>query len=78
MVTAVGNNIEFGQIAKELSSIEKDTTPLQEKLDRLGKVITVLGATAAFIVFAIQIIGFAMSHTMNWETVSDAFTPVLS
>ena len=73
MVTAVGNNTEFGQIAKELSSIEKDTTPLQEKLDRLGKVITVLGATAAFIVFAIQIIGFAMSHTMNWETVSDAF-----
>ncbi|MFR2254955.1 MAG: calcium-translocating P-type ATPase, PMCA-type, partial [Clostridium sp.] len=72
-VTAVGNNTEFGQIAKELSSIEKDTTPLQEKLDRLGKVITVLGATAAFIVFAIQIIGFAMSHTMNWETVSDAF-----
>ena len=66
-------NTEFGQIAKELSSIEKDTTPLQEKLDRLGKVITVLGATAAFIVFAIQIIGFAMSHTMNWETVSDAF-----
>lgn len=73
VVTAVGNNTEFGQIAKELSSIEKDTTPLQEKLDRLGKVITVLGATAAFIVFAIQIIGFAMSHTMNWETVSDAF-----
>ena len=37
------------------------------------KVITVLGAAAAFVVFAIQIIGFAMSHTMNWETVSDAF-----
>ena len=73
MVTAVGNNTEFGQIAKELSSIEKDTTPLQEKLDRLGKVITVLGAAAAFVVFAIQIVGFAMSHTMNWETVSDAF-----
>lgn len=73
VVTAVGNNTEFGQIAKELSSIENDTTPLQEKLDRLGKVITVLGAAAAFVVFAIQIVGFAMSHTMNWETVSDAF-----
>ena len=35
--------------------------------------ITVLGAAAAFVVFAIQIVGFAMSHTMNWETVSDAF-----
>ena len=58
---------------KNYPQLKKDTTPLQEKLDRLGKVITVLGATAAFIVFAIQIIGFAMSHTMNWETVSDAF-----
>ena len=39
--------------------------------------ITVLGAAAAFVVFAIQIVGFAMSHTMNWETVSDAFITAL-
>ncbi len=32
------------------SSIEKTTTPLQEKLDKLGKQITVLGASAAAIV----------------------------
>ena len=53
LVTGVGNDTEFGQIAQELSSIEKTTTPLQEKLDKLGKQITVLGASAAAIVFAI-------------------------
>ena len=52
LVTGVGNDTEFGQIAQELSSIEKTTTPLQEKLDKLGKQITVLGASAAAIVFA--------------------------
>ena len=50
LVTGVGNDTEFGQIAQELSSIEKTTTPLQEKLDKLGKQITVLGASAAAIV----------------------------
>ncbi len=73
LVTGVGNDTEFGKIAQELSSIEKTTTPLQEKLDRLGKQITVMGITAAAIVFAIEIIGFIMTHQLNWSTVSDAF-----
>ena len=58
---------------KNYPQLKKTPHLFRKNLDRLGKVITVLGATAAFIVFAIQIIGFAMSHTMNWETVSDAF-----
>ena len=73
LVTGVGNDTEFGQIAKELGTIEKSTTPLQEKLDRLGKQITVLGCSAAAIVFAIEIVTFLMNNTFNWETVSDAF-----
>ena len=73
LVTGVGNDTEFGQIAQELSSIEKTTTPLQEKLDRLGKGITVLGASAAGIVFLIQIIEFIMNHTISLNSVSDAF-----
>lgn len=73
LVTGVGNNTEFGQIAQELSSIEKTTTPLQEKLDRLGKGITILGSSAAAIVFLIQIIQFAMNHTISLDTVSEAF-----
>ncbi len=73
LVTGVGNDTEFGQIAKELGTIEKSTTPLQEKLDRLGKQITVMGCSAAAIVFAIEIVTFLMNNTFNWETVSDAF-----
>ena len=73
LVTGVGNNTEFGQIAQELSSIEKTTTPLQEKLDKLGKQITVLGTSAAAIVFAIEVIQFVMNGQLNLDTVSDAF-----
>ena len=73
LVTGVGNDTEFGQIAQELSSIEKTTTPLQEKLDKLGKQITVLGASAAAIVFAIEVLQFVMNEQLNLDTVSDAF-----
>lgn len=73
LVTGVGNDTEFGQIAQELSSIEKTTTPLQEKLDKLGKQITVLGASAAAIVFAIEALQFVMNGQLNLDTVSDAF-----
>ena len=73
LVTGVGNDTEFGQIAQELSSIEKTTTPLQEKLDKLGKQITVLGASAAAIVFAIEVIQFMMRGQLSLDTVSDAF-----
>lgn len=73
LVTGVGNDTEFGKIAQELSSIEKTTTPLQEKLDKLGKQITVLGASAAAIVFAIEVLQFVMNGQLNLDTVSDAF-----
>ena len=73
LVTGVGNDTEFGQIAQELSSIEKTTTPLQEKLDKLGKQITVLGASAAAIVFTIEVIQFIMRGQISLDTISDAF-----
>ena len=73
LVTGVGNDTEFGQIALELSSLQKTTTPLQEKLDKLGKQITVLGASAAAIVFAIEVLQFVMNGQLNLDTVSDAF-----
>ncbi|WP_242870542.1 calcium-translocating P-type ATPase, PMCA-type [Eubacterium oxidoreducens] len=73
VVTAVGNETQFGKIAKELSSIEKTTTPLQEKLDKLGKLITVLGCSAAAAAFMIQIVQFIQHNEISLDTVSDAF-----
>ncbi len=73
VVTSVGDNTEFGKIAKELSSTEKTSTPLQEKLAKLGKLITILGATAAAIVFIIQVIIFIANGTASIDTISEAF-----
>jgi len=73
IVTNVGEDTEFGKIAKELSSTKKTSTPLQEKLAKLGKFITILGATAAFIVFMIQVIIFIHNGTASLDTISEAF-----
>lgn len=73
VVTAVGNDTEFGKIAQELSSAEKSSTPLQEKMAALGKRITILGVSAAAVVFIIQLILFLISGTASLDTISEAF-----
>lgn len=73
VVTGVGDHTEFGKIARELSSTDKSSTPLQEKLAKLGKTITILGATAAAIVFAIQVVLFIINGTATLDTISEAF-----
>ena len=73
LVTAVGDATEFGKIAGELGNAEKSSTPLQEKLARLGKTITVLGVIAAGIVFAAQLIFFALHGGLHLEAVMEAF-----
>lgn len=73
VVTAVGDATEFGKIARELTESKDSSTPLQEKLARLGKTITVLGIIAASIVFISQLISFATHDGLILEEVLDAF-----
>ncbi len=73
VVTAVGDRTEMGHIAKELSGEKNGSTPLQEKLARLGKTITILGVAAASIVFISELISFALAGEMTLTTVLDAF-----
>ncbi len=73
VVTAVGSDTEFGKIARELSTAVKSNTPLQEKMAALGKRITVLGASAAAVVFLLQLVLFIYRGTASLETVSNAF-----
>ena len=72
VVTAVGDLTEFGKIATELSGHAKTSTPLQEKLAKLGKLITIFGSIAAIIVFVVQIASLISSGTASLETVSNA------
>jgi len=73
LVTAVGGHTEFGKIARELSGAQKTSTPLQERLARMGKLITVVGAAAAAILFVSQLISFAHSGDMTFKNITEAF-----
>lgn len=73
IVTEVGDNTEFGNIAKELSGSEKGNTPLQEKLEKMGKTIAILGTSVAGIVFVIQLISQIISGTLSLNTVLEDF-----
>lgn len=73
LVTAVGDSTEFGKIAGELSGEISSNTPLQEKLARLGKIITVMGVVAAAIVFISQLISFHLHGGLVLEDVMEAF-----
>lgn len=73
VATSVGDKTEFGIIARELSGDNRSTTPLQEKLNRLGKIITVFGVLAATIVFIAQLISFSNEGGLVLEEVINAF-----
>ena len=73
LVTAVGSYTEFGKIARELGNTKKTTTPLQERLGRMGKWIAIAGAAAAALLFASQLISFAQNGDMSFKNIMDAF-----
>lgn len=73
VVTSVGDSTEIGAIAKELAATEVALTPLQHKLDKLGKTITIIGATAAAAVFVIQLIMLFVNSTVSFNTVQEIF-----
>lgn len=64
VVTAIGDHTEMGSIAKELGEREEDT-PLQIKLDNLGKKISQISTAVAgmlFVYMLVQIIQEAPIH----------------
>ena len=73
LVTEVGNQTEFGKIASELTIMEQSSTPLQEKLARLGKIITILGVIAATIVFISEVLSFFIQNMLSLENILEAF-----
>lgn len=78
VVTSIGDDTEFGKIAQELTKNEQETIPIQEKLSRLGKIITVIGASISALVFVIQVVyagisGAFTSGTAAFQVISEAF-----
>ena len=73
VVTAVGDKTEFGKIARALTSVDSGTTPLQEKLGRLGKRVAVFGVSASALVFIVQIIRFWQDGALAIGEIAEAF-----
>lgn len=53
VVVRTGMDTEIGKIAKMLDNQSKDMTPLQKKLDELGKILGVAAIAVSFIIFMI-------------------------
>jgi Ca2+-transporting ATPase len=66
LVLAVGAKTEFGQVASELSNVETRKSPLQIKIDELGKRLAYL-STVAIVIIAIfgVLMGRPFLETLN-------------
>ena len=73
VITDVGDNTEFGKIADELKKQDKTLTPLQEKLAKLGKAISIIGISLSVFILIIQIVKLFLGNNINFENVSEAF-----
>ena len=59
-ITKTGRDSRLGQIAKTLSEIKTEKTPLQKQLDRVGKTITV-----GVIIIAAMLLPIGVSHGLS-------------
>ena len=56
VVTATGMETELGKIAGLLQSVEQEQTPLQRRLDRLGRMLAVAALVLVIVVFALGVL----------------------
>ncbi len=76
VVTETGMQTQMGQIAKYLHEDKPVKTPLQERLDRLGKMISWIAITAAFFLLAVGLRGGTDFSTMIMAAISLAVAAV--
>lgn len=72
IVTAVGDKTEIGNIAGELGEVLAPS-PLQDKLGKLGKTITIIGASSAVFVFIISAIRLYLAGALDFSGVQELF-----
>ena len=73
IVTAVGNAAEMGKVATSVAEDKSVSAPLQEKLDRLGKFVSVFGLVCSAFVFVLSIIRLIITQSVTFDGVEDAF-----
>ena len=56
VVAQTGMRTELGKIATMMQAVEREATPLQKKLDELGKILAIIGGAVAVLVFILGLI----------------------
>ncbi len=73
VVTAVGDNTEIGKIAGELKEKNHQQTPLQQKLNKLSKIITITGGICAVIVFVLSVVKLLINGNFTFNNLQELF-----
>ena len=55
VVVATGQRTEFGKIAAATTAIEEEKTPLERRMDEIGKKFAVIAAAAIVVIFAVEL-----------------------
>src|SRR3989344_6436172 len=58
----IGNSTEIGKISKMLSNIRQEKTPLQQRLEKMGKTLSVIAIIISMMIFIIGIV-----KGVRWE-----------
>ena len=77
IATAVGNEAEMGKIAGQIREKSEISAPLQEKLNRLGKIITIIGGISAGFVFILSVVRLALINELSFINVQDVFVEAI-
>ncbi len=72
VVSAVGKNAQMGKIAAKLSE-ERGNSPLFEKLSKLGKTVTLIGAVFSVLTFVVTVVKSIVCKSFTFDTLTDAF-----
>ncbi len=75
VVTKVGNDSEWGKIAKQLASEEQEKTPLEERLDQLTEIINKVGTGAAVAIFVVLTLELLVKVFVFNQPVGESFMP---
>ena len=73
IVTAVGDGSETGKLAGDVLKERSVSAPLEEKLSRLGKLVTTIGSISAGFVFVLSIVRLFLLNEINFFSVENAF-----
>lgn len=76
VITGTGMNTEMGKIADALAKAEDESTPLQQKLNQLSKILSVLVLVICAVIFAIDI--FRIYPNVTGTAMLDTFMVAVS